>query len=300
MQDFCIINIMNLDNLRNQKLVFKDTFIYLREVFLCNYFNFLKLLLLWILFSFSIFYGINFLPEYLVALSMIFAYIVFYLFYLAFILQSRLTIDNNKIGIFACLKEVAKGFFKRKGLDLIALIPVALIVFLTVFFPSSIFAIPLAFIITLAMIIFSAYTVFTQPVLVIKKMTMFAAIRYAISLMSGYFTFVLGLIITFAFACLILYIPLIFIKTSLVVHQTLVASLIGAEVMLFAIMLTIIYTNLEIAWSVGFKNYEEDSVLNNTPAENNHEFTEFFNRVPEVQIKEDAKEDTKENENKNL
>ena len=173
-----------------------------------------------------------------------------------------------------------------------------LVIFLIVFFPSSIFAIPLAFIITLATLIYVNWTILAQPVIVIKKMPMFAAIRYSVSLINGYFTFVLGLIITLAFACMVLYIPFIFIKTSLFLHQILVCFCVGVEVMLFAIMLTIVYTNLEIAWSIGFKNYEDEAFLDNSTKTENHEFTEFFNSVPEVQIKEEPEEEKNDFNNK--
>lgn len=286
---------MSIDNIYRKKLSFKDTFIYLKEVLLGNFWSFVKIFFLWILFASILFYAISFLPDYLVAFLSILAYIVFYLFFLAFIAQSRAFIEKTKVGTFACLKDIYKEFLHRKGFDLLELIPIALVVFLIVFFPSSIFAVPLAFIITLATIIYVVYTILAQPVLVIKKMQMFAAIRYAVSLINGYFTFVLGLIITLAFACLILYLPLTFIKTSLFIHQVLVCSAIGIELMLFAIMLTIVYTSLEIAWSIGFKNYNQENIVANQ-AENNHEFTEFFNRVPEVQIKESSKE----NEDQNL
>ena len=285
---------MNIENIHRKKLSFKDTFIYLKEVLLGNFFGFLKMLLLWVLFAFVFFYVVPFLPDYVVALLSILAYIVFYLFYLAFIAQSRAVIEETKLGTFACLKDIYKEFLHRKGFDLLELLPIALVVFLIVFFPSSIFAVPLAFIITLATIIYVVYTILTQPVLVIKKMQMFAAIRYAVSLINGYFTFVLGLIITLAFACLVLYIPFVFIKTSFLAHKVLVCFSIGIEVMLFAIMLTIVYTNLEIAWSVGFKNYNQEDIISNR-SENNHEFTEFFNRVPEVQIKEYSKESEDQN-----
>ena len=73
-------------------------------------------------------------------------------------------------------------------------------------------------------------------------------------------------------------------------HYFCIVSLVGIEVFLFAIMLTVIYTNLEVAWSVGFKNYEEKQSWDTNRSENNHELTELFNSVPEIQIKEEDKE----------
>lgn len=282
---------MKLDNLRSNELTFSDTFCYLREILFLNFSNFLKLFCLWVLFSFILVYCLRFFPVYFVVLSFIFAYIVFYLFYLTAIIQSRAQIDKKKIGVFKGLKEVSKGFIKRKGLDLLELLPAAIVVFLIVFFPSGIFAIPLAFIITLATIIFIVYTILAQPVVVIKKIAMFPAARYSMNLISGYLSFVIGLIATLAFACLILYIPFTFIKMPLFWYEFLLTSLAGIEVILFAILLTIVYTNLEIAWSIGFRIEEINP--SETQQENPHELTELFNTAPEIKITEDIKEDLK-------
>lgn len=279
---------MEMDILRLKRLTFKNTFIFVKNILFANFLNFSKLFCLWVLFALLLSYAIQAFSDYFVAFSFILAYIVFYLFYLSFIVQSRAVIDKNKLGIFTTIKEVSSGFISRKGLDLLVLIPAVVVIFLIVFFPSSIFAVPLAFVITLTALICFSYIVLTQPVLVIKKMAIEPAIKYSMNLISGYFTFVLGLMLTLLIACTVLYLPFIFIKTSSFLHHFFIISMSGIEILLFAIMLTVVYTNLEIAWSVGFKNYVEgDFVPLNLP-ENNHEFTEFFNSVPEVKIQEDT------------
>lgn len=279
---------MQIDSLRTEKLTFKNTFFYLKEVFLGNFVNFLKLLSMWILFSAVFFFLANFLPDSLVAILSVVAYVVFYLFYLAFISQSRATINMEKVGVLSSLKDVYEGFLDRKAFDLVEIIPISLIFFLISFFPSSIFAIPIAFIMTLATIFFVFYTILAQPVMVIKKMSMFNSVKKGISLINGYFTFTLGLIMTFVICSLIIYWIFSYIRPTLFIHQVLTASVIGGEIMLFAIMITIIYTNLEVAWSTGFKTYAQGNTLLDNPEETNHEFTEFFKKVPEMEIKEDS------------
>ena len=281
---------MRLDNLWTKKLTFKETFIYMKEVLYSNFVNFSKLLGMWILFCVFFFCIVRFLPDFLVAILSVFAYVIFYLFFLTFIFQSRVTIESKRVGVLSSLKEVHEDFLKRKAFDLLEIIPIAIVFFLIVFFPSNIFAIPIAFVMALTIIIYLSYTILAQPVMVIKKMSMFTSIKKSTNLISGYFTFVFGLIITFIFCALIIYLPFSYIRPSLYIHQVLIASVIGADVMLFAIMLTVIYTNLEVAWSTGFKTYEQGSVLSNELEETNHEFTEFFKKIPEVEIKEDNKE----------
>ncbi len=288
---------MRLDILRIKKLTFKDTFIYVKEIVSSNVLNFLKLLGMWVLFSFFLFCIARLLPDFLIAILSVFAYIVFYLFYLAFIAQARATIDAKRITPLSSLQEVYKGFMARKALDLLEIIPIALIILLVGFFPSSIFAVPIAFIITLAMFIYVSYTILAQPAMVIKKLSMLDSVKNATSLINGYFTFVFSLIMIFALCALIIYLPFVFIKTSLFVHQVLMAALIGVEVMLFAIMLTVVYTNLEIAWSTGFKTYEQGSVSDSLE-DTNHDFTELFTKVPEVEIKEEIQ--TKEQKEEDL
>lgn len=290
MQDFLYNNVMKLGTLRDKKLNFKDTFLYTGEILFLNFLNFFKLYFLWVLFSFFLVYTIGYLSDYFVGLFFILAYTVFYLFYLSVIAQSRAVIDETEMGVFSSLKRAFAGFINRKGVDLLELLPTVLVIFLLVFFPSSIVAVPLAFILILATIAFTIYTILTQPVVVIKKIGMLFAIRYGISLISGYFIFVASLLASLAIACSVLYIPLIFIKTNLLLHYFSIISLAGIEVFLFAIMLTVIYTNLEVAWSVGFRNYEEKQLWDATKSEDSHELTELFNTVPEVQIKEENKE----------
>lgn len=286
---------MEIDTLRAKKLTFKDTFIYVKEILFLNFFNFIKILFFWFLLAFLFSFSFKASLAYFVVFCIIIAYVSFYLLYLTFISQARATIDKKKRNVFFCFKKVSGGFFKRKGLDLLQLVPAILVISLVMFFPSSIFAIPLAFIITLATLIFAAYTIFVQPVVVIRKLAIIPAIRYSITLISGYLTFVIGLIFTLAIACAFIYIPLIFIPLSSIMHLALGLSLLGIDILLFAIMITVVYTNLEVAWSVGFKNYSMENVSAYNP-ESNHEFTEFFNKVPEVQIKDE----NKENENLNL
>lgn len=282
---------MKLDNLRAKELTYKDTFFYVKEVLLLNYKNFLKLLCLWVLFAFLLLYVRKFLSDNFVAFSFILGYMVFYLFYLSFIEQARMAIDKHKENIFISLKNVFTGFMDRKGLDLLELLPAVVVIFLIVFFPSSIFAIPLAFIITLATIVFVAYTIVSQPIVVIKKINMIPAVRYSISLISGYFSFVMGLITSLALACLILYIPCIFIKLSAFWHHFLILTYAGIEVLLFAVMLTIVYINLEVAWSVGFRKYEDEDFTPVNSKDDDHEFTEFFNNVPEIKVNSDSSND---------
>ena len=289
---------MKLDILRVKKLTFKDTFIYMKEVFLNNFVNFSKMLGIWIAFCIFLFIVVEFLPDFAVAILSVFAYIIFYLFYLAFIAQSRATIDTKRIGVMASLKEVYEDFMTRKAFDLLEIIPIALVLFLIIFFPSSIFAIPIAFIMALATIIFLCYTVLAQPVMVIKKTPMFTAIKKSINLITGYFTFVFGLMMAFILCSLIIYLLFSYIKVSAFAHHVLTSSVIGVEIMFFAIMLAVIYTNLEVAWSTGFKTYEQGSVLSNELEETNHEFTEFFNKIPEVEIKEEENEEEEKLEDK--
>ena len=289
---------MKLDILRVKKLTFKDTFIYMKEVFLNNFVNFSKMLGIWIAFCIFLFIVVEFLPDFAVAILSVFAYIIFYLFYLAFIAQSRATIDTKRIGVMASLKEVYEDFMTRKAFDLLEIIPIALVLFLIIFFPSSIFAIPIAFIMALATIIFLCYTVLAQPVMVIKKTSMFTAIKKSINLITGYFTFVFGLMMAFILCSLIIYLLFSYIKISAFVNHVLTSAVIGVEIMFFAIMLTVIYTNLEVAWSTGFKTYEQGSVLSNELEETNHEFTEFFNKIPEVEIKEEENEEEEKLEDK--
>ncbi|MBR4508508.1 MAG: hypothetical protein IKP23_03440, partial [Elusimicrobiaceae bacterium] len=256
----------------------------MKEVFLNNFVNFSKMLGIWIAFCIFLFIVVEFLPDFAVAILSVFAYIIFYLFYLAFIAQSRATIDTKRIGVMASLKEVYEDFMTRKAFDLLEIIPIALVLFLIIFFPSSIFAIPIAFIMALATIIFLCYTVLAQPVMVIKKTPMFTAIKKSINLITGYFTFVFGLMMAFILCSLIIYLLFSYIKVSAFAHHVLTSSVIGVEIMFFAIMLAVIYTNLEVAWSTGFKTYEQGSVLSNELEETNHEFTEYFNKIPEVEI----------------
>ena len=283
---------MKIENLRLRKLTFRDTFLFVKEVLFSNFLKFFELLCLWVIFSFVLLYVVRFFSDYIDALFFLIAYIVFYLFYLTFIAQSRAAIDKTQIDLKKTIKDVFDGFLTRRGLDLLELIPAVIVVFLIAFFPSNIFAIPLAFIITLATLVFVAWTILVQPVVVIKKIAVVPAIRYSINLISGYFPFVLGLILTLAIGCLIFYLPFAFIKTSIFFHKFFILSFAGIEVMLFAIMLTIVYTNLEIAWSIGFKNRATDFPKENKQ-ENNHEFTEFFNSVPEIKIEEEKKENSK-------
>lgn len=289
---------MKLDILRVKKLTFKDTFIYMKEVFLNNFVNFSKMLGIWIAFCIFLFIVVELLPDFAVAILSVFAYIIFYLFYLAFIAQSRATIDTKRIGVMASLKEVYEDFMTRKAFDLLEIIPIALVLFLIIFFPSSIFAIPIAFIMALATIIFLCYTVLAQPVMVIKKTPMFTAIKKSINLITGYFTFVFGLMMAFILCSLIIYLLFSYIKISAFVNHVLTSAVIGVEIMFFAIMLAVIYTNLEVAWSTGFKTYEQGSVLSNELEETNHEFTEFFNKIPEVEIKEEENEEEEKLEDK--
>lgn len=281
---------MELDNLRAKELTFKNTFIDMKEVFFLNFFNFLKIFICWVMFSFLLAFLIKFFNEYFIVLSMILAYTFFYLLYLTFIRQTRYVIDKEQQGVFFSFKQVLNGFLSRKGLDLLELIPALLVIFLVLFFPSSIFAIPLAFIITLLTLILASYAILVQPVVAIKELTIIPAVRYSVSLINGYLTFVLGLVLTLAIACSVLYIPLAFIKLTYALHYALVLSVLGIEFMLFAIMLTIVYTNLEVAWSVGFKSFNNGDVVYYKQQENNHEFTEFFNRIPEVKISEENKD----------
>ena len=150
----------------------------------------------------------------------------------------------------------------------------------------------------LATIIFLCYTVLAQPVMVIKKTPMFTAIKKSINLITGYFTFVFGLMMAFILCSLIIYLLFSYIKVSAFAHHVLTSSVIGVEIMFFAIMLAVIYTNLEVAWSTGFKTYEQGSVLSNELEETNHEFTEFFNKIPEVEIKEEENEEEEKLEDK--
>lgn len=284
---------MKIENLRLRKLTFRDTFLFVKEVLFSNFLKFFELFCFWVIFSFVLLYVVRFFSDYIDALLFLLAYIIFYLFYLTFIAQSRAVIDKKQIGLIKTIKDVFDGFLNRRGLDLLELIPAVIVVFLIAFFPSNIFAIPLAFIITLATIIFVAWTILVQPVVVIKKIAVIPAIKYSISLISGYFPFVLGLIFILAIGCLIFYLPFVFIKTSILFHKFFILSFIGIEVMLFAIMLTIVYTNLEVAWSIGFKSRTTDFPKDNTQ-ENNHEFTEFFNNVPEIKIEEENKDNSEE------
>ncbi len=283
---------MGLENLRVRELTFKDTFIYMKAILLLNFLNFLKIFICWAVFAFLLSFLIKFFNEYFVVLSVILAYTFFYLLYLTSIRQTRFVIDNEKQSVFACFKQVSNGFLSRKGLDLLELIPALLVIFLVVFFPSSVFAIPFAFVVTLVTLILAAYAILVQPVVVIKKIAIIPAVRYSASLISGYLTFVIGLILTLAIACLLLYIPFIFIHLSSAWHYALVLSVIGIEALLFAIMLTVVYTNLEVAWSVGFKTYNTANVVT-YKEDNNHEFTEFFNTIPEVKISEESTDDFK-------
>ena len=281
---------MKLENLRTKQLTFKDTFLYLKEVLVLNRSKFLAIFFLWFLFALLLTVIIRFSYDYIAAFSTVIAYVVFYIFYLNFIAQTRAIIDDNKISIWTSFKDVSNGFISRKGLDLLELLPIGIAILLIVFFSSSIVAVPLAFIIVLATFIFISYTIFAQPVVVIKKMKILPAVRYSINLISGSFSFVVGLIAALAFICLLLYIPCSFIKLPAFWHQFLVIFVSGTEGMFIAILITIVYTNLEVAWSVGFKSHDYEYFGSENKPENNHEFTEFFNSVPEVKIKEEDKE----------
>lgn len=287
---------MELDNIRSKELTFKETFIYMKEVLFLNFLNFLKIFIFWILFAFLFSFCVSIISDELVVLivlSIIFAYVIFYLLYLTFISQARTTIDKEKQSVISCFKQIFDGFLGRKGLDLLQLVPAIFVISLVVFFPSSVFAIPLAFLVILAMLIFACYTILMQPILVIKKSKITrSTFSYSVSLINGHLTFVIGLVLTLAIACLVLYIPFVFIDLSYFWHYALFLVALGVEVLLFAIMLTVVYTNLEVAWSVGFKKYNTENIVAYNP-ENNHEFTEFFNSVPEIQIKEENKEDNK-------
>ena len=63
----------------------------------------------------------------------------------------KLGLHKTREGALSSLKEVHEDFLRRKAFDLLEIIPIAIAFFLIVFFPSNIFAVPIAFIMALMM-----------------------------------------------------------------------------------------------------------------------------------------------------